>query len=90
MIEKEFIELLDKSTYFAAFSMLDPESEKAYRECVNSIKQVLSENGDTFSEETQEWAVKLLLREAIDDYVGLVINDLFIERFSGGGEFGES
>lgn len=81
MNEKEFVELLDRATYFGAFSLLDPELEKAFKDCIQNIKIVLGENGDLFSEETQEWALKLLLRESIDDYIHLVINDIFIINF---------
>ena len=82
MNEKDFIALLDEATYFGAFSMLSPELENAFRECVQKLKPILKKYGDTFSEEAQEWALKLLMRESIDDYIHLVVNDLFIHSFS--------
>lgn len=82
MNEKDFIELLNKTTYFAAFSMLSPEFEEAFKNNMHNIKNILEKYGDTYSEETQEWALKLLLRESVDEYVYLVINDIFINCFT--------
>jgi hypothetical protein len=69
MSEKEFLELLDKATYFAAFSMLSPELEAAFLDCANLIQNILAECGDSYSDETQEWGLQIMLRKAVDEYI---------------------
>ena len=84
MIEKDFIQLLDKTTYCAAFSMLDPKLEVEFKNNIQQIKQCLTDRGDTYSDEAQEWALKLLLRESVDDYIQIVINDIYMKAFYDG------
>ncbi|NCC70279.1 hypothetical protein EOM09_01720 [bacterium] len=74
---KKFIELLNKTTYFAAFNMLDPEFEVVFKECMIEVKKELKLNGDKYNKEIQEWALKLLLRESVDDYIQLTLEDLY-------------
>jgi hypothetical protein len=76
MNEKDFIKLLDKATYFAAFNMLSPELEFGFEECMKNIKLELKNNGDNYSNEIQEWALKLLLRESIDNYISKSISNV--------------
>ena len=79
MNEKEFVELLNKATYFAAFSMLGPEYESGFKKCMQDIRNILRNNGDTYSDEIQEWGLNLLLREAVDDYIAKSVNDILVK-----------
>lgn len=81
MNEKEFIELLEKTTYFAAFSLLAPEFEDSFRENIKLIKEELDTNFN-LKEDLQEWAIRLLLRESIDDYIQFITNNVFVKTIN--------
>ena len=75
--EKEIIELLNKLTYFAAFSSLDSNHEKIFNENLIILKEKLNEKNIEYSQEVYEWANKLILKESIDIYLNIVLNDRF-------------